>query len=188
MPKIKKKQITFLFIIAIIAIISGYIYLIFLPGEREIARLTSDQKNKEIQLSKAVLLARNQERLVKEIAELEDRVEQVKKELPKEKEIPQLLQRIDSTGRETNIDFLFFKPRPVVSKEFYGEVPIDLSVKGTFHDLGRFLNTIAGFPRLINMSRLKINSMNENDGKVTIKADMIAMTYIYMENIPVPVK
>lgn len=187
MAKINKNQRFGLYTLAILILVGGYVYLFFLPKEKEFDSLIENRSGKEVQLRKASIQAKNQERLKNEIKDLEDKLTSVKMQLPKEKEIPDLLKSIDAKGRESNIDFLFFKPQPIIAKEFYGEVPITLTVTGGFHDLGLFLNKIAGLPRLINISSIKISGISEKDEKVTIKTEMIAKSYIYMDNVSVPV-
>ena len=187
MPRINKRQRYGLYSLAIMVLITGYVYLIYLPKEKEFSALEITRGDKEIQLRKASIQARNQKRLKIEIKSLEDKLTNVRMQLPKEKEIPDLLKSIDAKGRQSNIDFLYFKPQPIITKEFYGEVPINLTVKGGFHNLGIFLNKIAGLSRLINMSGIKISSISGKDEKVTIQATMVAKSYVYMENIPVPV-
>lgn len=188
MAKINKKQRFGLYTLAILVLIGGCFYLLYLPKEKEFDDLVENRSNKEIQLRKSSIQAKNQERLKNEIKELEDKLTSVKMQLPKEKEIPDLLKSIDAKGRESNIDFLFFKPQPIIAKEFYGEVPITLTVKGGFHNVALFLNKVASLPRLINISNIKITNIFEKDEKVTIKTEMIAKSYIYMENVPVPLK
>jgi type IV pilus assembly protein PilO len=188
MAKINKGQRFSLYALTILVFIGGYVYLLYLPKEKEFDALIESRSSKEIQLRKVSIQVKNQERLLNEIKGLEDKLTSVKMQLPKEKEIPDLLKSIDSKGRESDIDFLYFKPQPIIAKEFYGEVPINLSVKGGFHNLALFLNKLAGLSRLINISSIKINNISELDEKVTTKTEMIAKSYIYMENVPVPVK
>lgn len=187
MAKINKKQRFSLYTLVILILIAGYFYLLYLPKEKEFDTLIDDRNNKEFQLRKVSVQVKNRERLKDEIKELEDKLISVKMQLPKEKEIPDLLKSIDSKGRESNIEFLYFKPKPIIAKEFYGEVPIALTVKGGFHNLGLFLNKVAGLSRLINISNIKISNISEKDEKITIQTDMLAKSYIYMENVPAPV-
>ncbi|MDD5773175.1 MAG: type 4a pilus biogenesis protein PilO [bacterium] len=188
MAKISKRQRFGLYMLAVLVLIGGYVYLLYLPKEKEYDTLIENRSNKEVQLRKASIQAKNQERLKKEIIDLEDKLTSVKMQLPKEKEIPDLLKSIDAKGREANVDFLFFKPQPIIAKEFYGEVPITITVESGFHNLGIFLNKIAGLSRLINVSNIKISNISGKDEKITIKTEMIAKSYIYLENVPVSVK
>lgn len=187
MVKLGKKQRFGLYALMILLFLAVYIYFIYLPNEIEFDKLVQSRSDKEVQLRKASVQAKNQERLKNEIKELEDKLTNVRMQLPKEKEIYDLLQSIDAKGRESNIDFLYFKPQNIITKEFYGEVPITISVKGGFHNVGLFLNKLAGLPRLINVSNLKIFNISENNENITIKAEMIAKSYIYIENIQAPV-
>lgn len=181
MTKISKEQRFGLYALVILVLIGGYVYWSYLPKEREFDKLIQDRNDKEVQLRKTPIQKKNLERLEKEINDMEDKLTSVKMQLPKEKEIPDLLKNIDSKGRESNIDFLYFKPQPIVTKEFYGEVPIMLNVKGRFHDVAFFLNKLAGLPRLISVSNIKIFNASDNDENAAVKAEMVAKSYIHME-------
>ncbi|MFH1287549.1 MAG: type 4a pilus biogenesis protein PilO [bacterium] len=181
MTKISKEERFAVYALVVLVLIGGYVYWSYLPKEKEFDRLIQDRNNKEVQLRRMPIQEKNQEQLTKALDDMGNKLTSVKMQLPKEKEIPDLLKNIDSKGRESNIDFLYFKPQPIIAKEFYGEVPIILNVKGKFHNVVLFLNKLAGLSRLISVSNIRIFNVSENDENVTIKAEMVAKSYIYIE-------
>lgn len=181
MVKISKGQRFTLYALVVLILVGGYVYLMYLPKEREFDKLVQDRNDKEVRLRRMPIQERNQERLEREISEMENRLLNARMQLSKEKEIPDLLRDIDSKGKESNIDFLYFKPQPIVTREFYREIPIVLNVKGGFHNVALFLNKLAGLPRLISVSNIKMYGVSEKGENVTINAEMIAKSYMCVE-------
>lgn len=181
MVKIGKAQRFSLYAVVVLVIVGGYVYWIYLPKEKEFDKLAQDRNDKEVQLRRMPIQQRNYERLKREMGEIENKLTGAKVQLSKEKEIPDLIRDIDSKGKESNIDFLYFKPQAIVTREFYREVPIVLNVKGKFHDVALFLNKLAGLPRLISVSNIKMFEMPEKDGNVAVRAEMIAKSYVCVE-------
>lgn len=181
MIKINKEQRFGLYAVMVLIIVGGYVYWIYFPKEKEFDRLVQDRNDKEVQLRKMPIQQRNQERLKKEIDEIENKLTGTKMQLSKEKEIPDLLKSIDLKGKESNIDFLYFKPQPIVTKEFYREVPIVLNIKGRFHNVALFLNKLAGLPRLVSVSNIKMYGVPEKDDNVAVNAEMVAKSYMCIE-------
>jgi len=65
--------------------------------------------------------------------------------LPDTKEIPDLLSNISSLGREAGLDVVQFKQRPEKFEEFYAEVPVDILVRGTYHQVASFFDGSAAW-------------------------------------------
>lgn len=102
-------------------------------AQAELSRLSA-----EVEQGKRV--AGQKASLEREIKALENQLQRTIQQLPAEKEIPSLLKRVASLGQETDLDVTLFKPGTPVAKEFYAEVPVQLKVVGTYHDLGCSLN------------------------------------------------
>lgn len=66
---------------------------------------------------------------------------------PPESQIGDLLANITKLGTAKGIKFVYFKPKPSVTQEYYVETPVEISVIGKFHQLGEFLSEIANLPK-----------------------------------------
>ena len=94
--------------------------------------------------------------LEREIKLLEARLSRALLQLPSEKEIPSLLKGIASLGLDTGLDVALFKPGNPVSKEFYMEVPVQLKVVGTYHNLGMLFERLGRMDRIVNVADMTI--------------------------------
>ncbi|HWQ69645.1 MAG TPA: type 4a pilus biogenesis protein PilO [Patescibacteria group bacterium] len=125
-------------------------------------------------------IAGRKPRLAQEITLLEAELQRTVQQLPTEKEIPALLKRVAGLGQEADLDVTLFKPGTPVAKEFYTEVPIQLKVTGTYHDLGLLFERLGRLERIVNVADLTIReaTTGQRTGG-TIQAEFGVVTYTY---------
>jgi type IV pilus assembly protein PilO len=120
----------------------------------------------------------------REVQALEARLETLKRILPPEKEMPDLMRRVQYLAAQSSLQIRKFNPAPPAQKEFYLEVPINLDVDGTYHNLGAFLDRISRMSRLVNMGNVKIKAQQKPTINNTIAASAVATTYVYQDQPP----
>ncbi len=126
-------------------------------------------------------IAEQKPRMEQELSLLETRLRRALRQLPTEKEIPSLLKKVASLGLETDLDVTLFKPGALVAKEFYAEVPVQLKVTGTYHDLGLLLERLGRLERIVNVADLTIRPAAKGQkSKNSIQADMSVVTYTFL--------
>lgn len=123
--------------------------------------------------------------LEREIKALEAVLQQTIMKLPAEKEIPSLLKQVADLGWETDLDVAMFKPGSPVMKEFYTEVPVQLKVLGTYHDLGMLFERLGRLDRIVNVADLTIRSAGKGQkAGDSIQAEFGVVTYTYPSTTP----
>ncbi len=120
----------------------------------------------------------------REVQALEARLETLKRILPPEKEMPDLMRRVQYLAAQSSLQIRKFNPAAPAQKEFYLEVPINLDVEGTYHNLGAFLDRISRMSRLVNMGNVKIKAQTKPTINNTIGASAVATTYVYQDQPP----
>jgi len=123
----------------------------------------------------------------REVQALEARLETLKRILPPEKEMPDLMRRVQYLAAQSSLNIKKFNPTAVAQKDFYVEVPVTLDVEGTYHNLGAFLDRVSRMSRLVNVGNVKIKAQNKPTISSTISASAVAMTYVY-KDAPPPVQ
>nr|GEU28519.1 hypothetical protein [Tanacetum cinerariifolium] len=63
-------------------------------------------------------------------------VDRLQKQLPSKAEMAALLTDINQAGSGRGLQFELFKPAQVVLRDYYAELPIDIKVTGSYHDIG----------------------------------------------------
>lgn len=113
------------------------------------------------ELEKARRSVGNLPQLEKEHRELERKWQQAEMLLPTDKEMAELLTSITQAGEQAGVEFQSFKPGAQRPQEFYNENPVDIQVKGGFHQVGVFLARVANLPRIVSVSGLTLDGAKQ---------------------------
>ncbi len=172
-----------LILVGILCVIAGlYLYVFFLPWQDSMnaARGELSKLSKELNESRAITrdLQKFKEQVERLNAELKDALTQ----LPNEKEIPEILKSISSLGKESNLEFTLFRPKPEVPQQFYAQVPIELTVLGNYHNIGIFFDKVSKIPRIINVVDFNMARAKEAKGsEVLVRTSCMINTYRFIE-------
>ncbi|HSC27979.1 MAG TPA: type 4a pilus biogenesis protein PilO [Vicinamibacterales bacterium] len=132
-------------------------------------------------VAKGVATARRLPQFQAEVDALENRLESLRSVLPEEKDVADILRRIQGLATQSSLSIQRFTPQPSVQQALYAEVPFRIQAEGTYHNLGRFFDSIGKFPRIINVSDISIRSKDSPDPNVTIVAECTATTFVLQE-------
>lgn len=100
-------------------------------------------------------------------------------QLPSDTQVPGLLEDISAIGVSNGLEFNSVELQAEVAQEFYVELPIDILVSGTYHDLGAFVSGIAGLPRIVTLHDFEINPIDDRPGLMEMR--ILAKTYRYKD-------
>jgi type IV pilus assembly protein PilO len=121
-----------------------------------------------------------------QIADLEARLEALKPILPEEKDVGDLLRRIQTLATQSNLQIRGFRPQPITSREIHAEWPIGLELEGTYHNLGAFLDRVSRFPRIINVGNLVITPRETTTPTSSIQVSCTATTFVLVDQAAAP--
>lgn len=117
-----------------------------------------------------------------QMKEMEESFGTMLRQLPSKTEVADLLVDITQTGLASGLEFDLFQPKPEVPKEFYAELPIEIKVKGNYHQLGEFVSGIAALPRIVTIHNINIKSEKGTGGNTSnLAMAAIAKTYRYLD-------
>lgn len=111
--------------------------------------------------------AANLEPLKLQLAQMEQQLQQMLRQLPSRTEMPDLIVDISQTALATGIQSELFKPGPESPKEFYAEKPIALRMIGTYHQFGAFVSGVASLPRVVIMTMHDIQLRPQGGSEAT---------------------
>jgi type IV pilus assembly protein PilO len=101
------------------------------------------------------------------------------KQLPNKSQMDALLVDINQAGLGRGLQFELFKPAGSEQRrEFYAELPIDVRVTGTYHDMGAFASDVGQLSRIVTLKDVQI--VAAKDGNLTM--DAIARTFRYLDD------
>ena len=135
-------------------------------------------------VAKGVETARRLPEFQAQVDQLEERLTSLTAVLPEQKDVADILRRIQTLATQSSLSIQRFTPQPTVQQTLYAEVPFRLQAEGTYHDLGAFFDRISKFPRIINVSDIWIRPSNEAaSGGATILAECLATTFVLQEGV-----
>jgi type IV pilus assembly protein PilO len=175
-----------LILVAILCVIAGlYLYAFFIPRQDElkVARGELSKLTKELNESKAI--TRDLQKFKEQVEKLNEELKNALTQLPNEKEIPEILKNISSLGKESNLEFTLFRPKPEEPQQFYAKVPIELVALGSYHNMGIFFDKVSKLPRIINvvdfnMTRAK-DIKGRSESEILVKTSCMINTYRFIE-------
>jgi type IV pilus assembly protein PilO len=135
-------------------------------------------------IAKGSATARQLPQFRQDVATLEARLESLRAVLPEEKDVGDLLRRIQTLATQSNLQIKGFKPAPIVTKAMHAEWPINLELDGTYHNLGVFFDRVGKFSRIINIGGVKIKAKEKPAPGSTIDVLCTATTFVLVEPKP----
>ena len=126
--------------------------------------------------------AANLNALKEQMKEMEQSCGDMIRQLPDKTEVAGLLVDISQTGLAAGLEFRLFRPKGEVPSEFYSTLPIDISVIGTYHQLGEFVSGVATLPRIVTTHNISITKhAASGDGSERLLMNSVAQTYRALE-------
>jgi type IV pilus assembly protein PilO len=117
----------------------------------------------------------------REVGQLQAQLDRLKAILPEERDVADLLRRVQGMATQSNLTIRGFTPRAVATRQLHAEWPIGLQLEGTYHNLGDFLERVSKFPRIINVSGIRIKAKDAATDGSTIAAECTATTFVLIE-------
>lgn len=177
-----KQQIQMIFLAVVIVGGGGWFYWakLYTPVAKEVKVHKEDLARKRSDLDRLRYIPDELKKVKADLEEKKLELEGVQGMLPKEKEIPSLLEAITLTAQANNIDFLSFTPQDIRAGEIYDEVPIAITLKANYHNLGRFLNEIGRLHRIVVPSIESLTGQEPTkEDPYTLSVSLTLSTYVY---------
>jgi type IV pilus assembly protein PilO len=132
-------------------------------------------------VARGVSTARQLPEFESQVAELEHRLESLQAVLPEEKDVADILRRVQGLAAQSNLTIQRFTPQPAKQQPMYAELPFKLQAEGTYHSLGLFFDRVGKFPRIINIGEISIKARQNQEPNATIVAELVATTFVLQE-------
>ncbi len=188
LPTSKKALIL---VIILCVMIGLYVYAFFLPRHEDLNLAQKDGNKLDNELSNIRTVERELKKYNEQVAKLNEEMRDALTLLPNEKEIPEILKNISSLGKESNLEFTLFRPKPEQPRQFFANVPIDLVALGSYHNVGIFFDKVSKLPRITNVVDFSLTSVKDTtsakdikgmrENEVLLKISCAISTYRFIE-------
>jgi type IV pilus assembly protein PilO len=156
-----------------------FYFLYYSPKSKEIQRLKSEIAKQEQEISNAEVKLRKLPKLKALYAIRLKELEDLKRQLPEEKEVSGLLKQVSDLGIKSGLVIGLWKPsnkRTHPSGVVY-EIPVKVEMRGAFHRLGYFFSALSGLNRIVNISDLKLGNPEVSGNEAVLKISFNAVTF-----------
>lgn len=110
------------------------------------------------------------------------------KQLPDKSQMDGLLTDINQAGLGRGLEFDLFKPGQETVADFYAEMPIQIKIKGNYHDVGAFATDISKLSRIVTLNDLNIAPLNKDTKDSVLVMEATAKTYRYLDSSEIAAK
>jgi len=173
------------FLLVIILAI-GYFLLIKAKTE-QLEMVQNLEKSLRVQFEQKQAKAANLEAYEAQLAEMQELLETMFRQLPSRTEMDKLLVDVSQTALGAGIDVQLFQPNAEAYHDFYAERPISVRMLGDYHQFGEFVSGVASLPRVVilTMHDISLRRANErdvgvssNDGRLILEGTVKTYRYI----------
>jgi type IV pilus assembly protein PilO len=164
-----------------LVIVGLFVYLLYLPLREEYAGLEQKSNSLQSKIQEDQRIADNLPQFKAEFEKMEGLLNAALTELPNDKEIPNLLTSITALAKENGLEVTLFKPGSENPKGFYAEVPVELKMVGSYHEVAMFSDAVANLPRIVNINNLTLASPKDEGGRVLLAINCLATTFRFIE-------
>ena len=151
------------FLLVVILLI-GYFLLIKAKTEQlELVQGLENQLRVDFEAKQAK--AANLESYEVQLAEMQELLETMFRQLPSKTEMDKLLVDVSQTALGAGIDVQLFQPNAEAYHDFYAERPISVRMLGDYHQFGEFVSGVASLPRVVilTMHDIALRRANQRD-------------------------
>jgi type IV pilus assembly protein PilO len=169
---------------SILFVVGAYWYFLYSGTSSELLSLTEAIEGAQglrTRIAQREGIARNLDKFLSEVEKLDTELKKALAELPDEREIAQLLERVSDKARDAGLEIRTFRPRPEQKKDFYAEVPVEIEISGTFHQVATFFDEVGNLERIVNIDQFDMGGAVVEEDRVTLKSSLTATSFRFLE-------
>ena len=161
-------------------VLLGYYFLVVSPRLMRTEQLSTHIEEMQQERDQKKFEAEQMPERQKEVDALDKQLKFALTRLPDEKEIPDLLSSISNLGRDSGLEILVFRQMPEGYQEFYAEVPVDMQVRGNYHQVAQFLDRVGKLDRIVNVSNIALKAPKNVDETVQLDVNSRVTTFRFL--------
>lgn len=175
----RQAQVVFSVLVGLFIVVLAW-FLVIKAKNEQLGSLESQEANLRSEFEREAGRAANLEPLKQQLAQMEQVLQQMLRQLPSKTEMPELVVEISQTALSSGLSNELFRPGNDIPREFYVEKPIDLRMVGTYHQFGAFVSGVASLPRVVILTMHDIQ-LKPRGGNSLLELSGTMKTYRYMD-------
>ena len=166
---------------AVLIIVAGFWIFGFNGLRGDLSDLDEQIGQLQSEIAEKSGMVQNLEKYEAEVDRLDIELKKAVAELPDKEEIHLLLAKISDKARDAGLEIKLFKPGNETKKDFYAEVPVEIEVDGTFHQVATFFDEVGHLERLVNLSNFNLAEPSIGDEGAALKTKVLATTFRFLD-------
>jgi type IV pilus assembly protein PilO len=165
--------------VLLVAVLAAGYYYHIQDLQLQLAKHEAEEVELKKDFEKKAFQAANLEAYRQQMVEMEESFGALVSQLPSDTEVPGLLEDITNKGLLNGLEIASIDLQKETAREFYVELPIAITARGSYHDLGAFISGMAGLPRIVTLHDFTITSSGNDSNNLGM--NIIAKTYRYKD-------
>ena len=174
-------RVAVIIIVFVVVLGMGVYWFIIEDKAPQLQRAQEEEQTLRISFENKQKKAANYDSYKAQLAQMEQSFGTMLRQLPGKTEIPSLIVDISQTGLAAGLQGLGIGKGDIVSRDFYAEKPIMISLSGGYHEIANFVSGIAALPRIVTLHDINITPDNQ-DTYDDLTIQVTAKTYRYLED------
>lgn len=175
----------------ILILLAGY-FLFIEDKKNELAQSRQQESTLMADFELKQQKAANLEDYEKQLADMQELLQTMFRQLPGKTEIDKILVDISQTALAAGIDVQLFEPQAETFLDFYAERPITIKMLGDYHEFGEFVSGVASLPRVVILTMhdisLKRAAANQSrygssEGRLILEGRVKTYRYVDEEEV-----
>lgn len=180
LAKLPRGQRFLVYLIVWLLVGAMFFFALYMPAQNEVSSLKANRSNLERQKAQVEARVANKETFDQELDRLTKELSLALTELPSDREIPGLLKGISQLGKKVGLEVRRFTPLPEERREYVAEVPVELEVEGSFHEVAMFFDRLSKMNRIVYVQDIEMGRAVERGGKVSLTVAGKAVTFRFL--------
>jgi type IV pilus assembly protein PilO len=151
------------------------------PNQADLADVNAQvaQKRADLDMRRSKTNARGE--FERELRDLNAELKRAEARLPDQREIADLLSSVAASGRSAGLEIVLFRQKPEVYHDFYAGVPVEMQMRGTYHDIALFLDRVKRLDRIVNISDINMKKPRIEGDRMVLDAACTATTFRFLD-------
>lgn len=180
LDKPPRQRLVYLVLASIVVWGLGWVLLIDGQWNR-LAQLREETRQNQERLASLQAKADDLENVRAAVRELDREISAALARLPDRKEIPDLLNTVSELASASGLRITKFRQLEERMQDYYAEVPVELNMRGSFHQMAAFFDRVPRLNRLINVTGISMKQPSLEGDAVQVQASCLATTFRFLD-------
>ena len=152
----------YLIMIVVVALVTGAAwYFVWQPKQDANAQAQAALDGKNQQIASLNQLRDKERELDDNIAKLQQQLQQMAAIVPDKKEVEKFIHLIEEKAQEAGITVRRYTAQPLVTREFFSEVPFEVELDGQYYQMLNFFDRVGRLERIVNITNLQLAGVSD---------------------------